>query len=77
MPKQSYRPTDEPQRLTGRIVRWMPDKGFGFIEANNVQYFFHRSAVRGGAEQLNGTEAVTFIAGTGQKGPRAEDVEVE
>lgn len=79
MPKQSYRPTDvdEPARQTGTIIKWMPDKGFGFIQgADGKEYFFHRSAVRGDVNALQIQDAVTFVQQASPKGPRAEDVDV-
>ena len=61
--------------MVGR-VKWFNDqKGFGFIDCNGVQYFFHRSAVRGGDfNRLQKSQEVTFIVRPSPKGPRAEDV---
>lgn len=64
-------------RQQGTVVRWMPDKGFGFIQGtDNQQYFFHRSSVHGGVDTLQIQDKVTFLATSGPKGPRAEDVEI-
>jgi cold shock protein len=66
--------------MTGKIARIMLEKGFGFIAGQDgSDYFFHRSAVTGGAlfEQLRDGLAVTFDVGQGPKGPRAENVRVE
>ena len=60
----------------GTIKRLVSDKGFGFVAAADGQeYFFHQSAVQGGGfNQLREGQAVTFDAGQGPKGPRAENV---
>ncbi len=65
--------------MTGTISRLILDKGFGFILGQDGQeYFMHRSAVRGQVfEQLREGQAVTFDAGRGDKGLRAENVQVE
>ena len=63
---------------TGTIARLLIDKGFGFIrDEGGIEHFFHRSAVRGAVfELLREGQAVTFDAGRGDKGPRAENVRV-
>jgi CspA family cold shock protein len=60
----------------GVIKRLVGDKGFGFIHAGDqVEYFFHRSAVTGVAyEDLREGDTVTFERSEGPKGPRAEAV---
>lgn len=70
-------PVAADNRQQGTIIKWMPDKGFGFIQGQDgVQYFFHRSSVRGDVNSLQIQDAVTFQSSAGPKGPRAEDVEV-
>jgi CspA family cold shock protein len=61
---------------TGVIKRLVPDKGFGFVAAQDgSEYFFHRSAcVDTRFEQLREGQSVTFEKGQGPKGPRAENV---
>lgn len=61
---------------TGVIKRLVPDKGFGFVAAQDGgEYFFHRSAcVETRFEQLREGQSVTFEKGQGPKGPRAENV---
>lgn len=59
---------------TGTIKRLVSDKGFGFVAAaDGSEYFFHQS---GCAEfdSLREGQQVTFQAGQGPKGPRAEQV---
>jgi CspA family cold shock protein len=62
--------------VTGTIKRLVSDKGFGFVAAQNGQeYFFHQSACTGVSfDQLREGDTVTFTAGTGPKGPRAENI---
>lgn len=65
--------------MNGKIKRVVGDKGFGFILGDDgAEYFFHKSALTNwdgpGIEGLPIGGAVTFKAGSGAKGPRAEDV---
>jgi CspA family cold shock protein len=63
-------------RVPGVVKRLVDDKGFGFIRADNgVEYFFHSSASPDFHTLREGT-AVTFLVGSGPKGPRAEAVEI-
>jgi CspA family cold shock protein len=57
-------------------IKRITDKGFGFIEdGSGTDMFFHSSAVEGiSFESLREGQAVTFEAGQGPKGPRAEKV---
>lgn len=59
----------------GTIKKVLTDKGFGFIEGDRGDIFFHHSAVEGTAiEALQIGQAVTYEEGRGPKGPRAENV---
>lgn len=62
--------------VTGKVTRLIPDKGFGFIAAQDgTEYFFHQSALaRRDWETLQEGTSVTFEATEGPKGPRAEHV---
>jgi CspA family cold shock protein len=61
----------------GKIKKLIVDKGFGFIEGEQGELFFHRSAVQGTAfESLREGQAVSYTEGRGPKGPRAESVTV-
>jgi len=63
-------------RATGTIARIVKDKGFGFLSGSDgVERFFHRSAAPD-FDTLTEGDAVTFVATTGAKGPRAESVQV-
>lgn len=60
-------------------IKRITDKGFGFIAASDgTEYFFHQSAVTGTRfDELREGQRVTFTAGQGPKGPRAEGVKPE
>lgn len=59
----------------GTIKKLITDKGFGFIEGDRGELFFHHSAVQGATfEELREGQKVTFTEGRGPKGPRAESV---
>ena len=57
-------------------IKKLTDKGFGFIDTgDNNDMFFHSSNVEGVSyEELQEGQRVTFTAGQGPKGPRAENV---
>ena len=59
----------------GTIKKLVSDKGFGFIEGERGELFFHHSAVEGSSfETLREGQAVEYSEGRGPKGPRAENV---
>ena len=59
----------------GTIKKLVSDKGFGFIEGERGELFFHHSAVEGVAfETLREGQTVEYSEGRGPKGPRAENV---
>lgn len=63
--------------MQGKIVRLMKEKGFGFIRAEEVDYFFHRTALKNiRFDDLVGGEEVEFEDSEASKGPRAEDIYV-
>ena len=60
----------------GKVKKILSDKGFGFIEGDSGDIFFHHSALVGVAiEALQEGETVRYEVGRGPKGPRAENVE--
>ena len=65
--------------MSGTIKRLVRDKGFGFISAGGQEeYFFHSSACEGMRfDDLREGQQVSFEAGRGPKGPRAENVRAE
>ena len=61
----------------GTIKKLVSDKGFGFIEGERGELFFHHTSVEGVAfETLREGQAVEYSEGRGPKGPRAESVKV-
>jgi CspA family cold shock protein len=61
----------------GTIKKLVSDKGFGFIEGERGELFFHHSAIQGASfETLREGQSVEYTEGSGPKGPRAESVTV-
>lgn len=61
----------------GTIKKLISNKGFGFIEGENGELFFHNSAVQGSSfDSLTEGQRVEYDEGEGPKGPRAENVRV-
>lgn len=59
----------------GTIKKLVSDKGFGFIEGDSGELFFHHTAFEGGSfESLQEGQTVEYTEGRGPKGPRAESV---
>ena len=59
----------------GTIKKVLADKGFGFIEGDGGDLFFHHSEVEGSSiEALQIGQRVNYEEGRGPKGPRAEKV---
>jgi CspA family cold shock protein len=59
----------------GTIKKLLTDKGFGFIEGERGDIFFHHSALEGTSiEALSVGQKVEYEEGSGPKGPRAENV---
>ncbi|NQU20069.1 MAG: cold shock domain-containing protein [Candidatus Nealsonbacteria bacterium] len=59
----------------GNIKKIVTDKGFGFIEGESGDMFFHHSALEGTTiEALSIGQNVEYDVGSGPKGPRAENV---
>jgi CspA family cold shock protein len=62
----------------GTVKKLLADKGFGFIEGERGDIFFHHSSLEEGTaiEALTVGQAVEYEEGRGPKGPRAENVKV-
>ena len=62
--------------MTGTVTKQLPDKGFGFLRADDGQeYFFHRDACGGEFLHMREGTMVDFEPGPpSAKGPRAEHV---
>lgn len=59
----------------GTVKKIIADKGFGFIEGERGDIFFHYSALEGvRIEELQEGQTVEYEEGRGPKGPRAEAV---
>ena len=59
----------------GKIKKLVSDKGFGFIEGDRDDMFFHHSEVQGvSIEQLSEGQLVDYEIGEGRKGPCAVQV---
>ena len=59
----------------GTIKKLITNKGFGFIEGEKGEIFFHHSALEGTAiEALSEGQQVEYEEGSGPKGPCAENV---
>ncbi|MBX3414711.1 MAG: cold shock domain-containing protein [Pirellulales bacterium] len=56
-------------------IKKLTDKGFGFIQGEHGELFFHHSSVEGAPfESLHEGQSVQYTEGRGPKGPRAESV---
>jgi CspA family cold shock protein len=61
----------------GTIKKLVSDKGFGFIEGERGELFFHHTSVEGESfKSLREGQAVEYTEGSGPKGPRAESVKL-
>ncbi len=59
----------------GTIKKLIANKGFGFIEGEKGEIFFHHSALEGTTiEDLSEGQQVEYEEGRSPKGPRAENV---
>lgn len=58
-------------------IKKLTDKGFGFIEGERGDIFFHHSSVEGAVyDDLREGQMVEYEEGRGPKGPRAENVKL-
>ena len=59
----------------GKIKKLISDRGFGFVDGEKGDLFFHHSEVQGVAfEELLEGQSVTYEIGEGRKGPCATSV---
>jgi CspA family cold shock protein len=59
----------------GTIKKLVSERGFGFIDGEGGELFFHQSSVQGTPfEALREGQKVDYTEGRGPKGPRAESV---
>ena len=58
-------------------IKKLTDRGFGFIEGDQGDIFFHHSALQdGNYDSLQEGQRVEYEEGSGPKGPCAENVKV-
>ena len=56
----------------GKVKKVLTEKGFGFIDGERGDLFFHHSEIQGATiEQLSEGQMVEYQVGHGQKGPCA------
>tara|TARA_R100000789_G_scaffold100535_1_gene111317 strand:+ start:1020 stop:1295 length:276 start_codon:yes stop_codon:yes gene_type:complete len=61
----------------GKIKKLVTDKGFGFIQGDRGDLFFHLSALQNSQfETLEVGQSVTYEEEEGPKGPRATAVQI-
>ena len=61
----------------GKVKKVIAEKGFGFIEAQGGDLFFHHSELQGiSIEQVREGQQVEYTVGQGKKGPCATAVRV-
>ena len=61
----------------GKIKKIVSDRGFGFLEGEQGDLFFHHSEVQGVSfEELQEGQTVDYTVGEGRKGPCATAVQV-
>ena len=61
----------------GKIKKLVSDRGFGFIEADRGDLFFHHSEVQEVTfEELQEGQLVQYEIGEGRKGPCATSVRI-
>ncbi len=61
----------------GKIKKVVSDRGFGFIEDESGDLFFHHSEVQGITfEELQEGQLVDYEIGQGRKGPCATSIRV-
>ena len=61
----------------GKIKKLVSDRGFGFVEGERGELFFHHSEVNGVAfDDLTEGQTVEYEIGQGRKGPCATSVRV-
>ena len=59
----------------GKIKKLVSDRGFGFVESERNDLFFHLSDVTGASfDDLHEGQMLEYEIGEGPKGPRATNV---
>lgn len=68
------------ERMQGTVKWFNATKGYGFISPDNgeTDVFVHFSAIRGeGYRSLEEGQKVSFLLMDGERGPQAQEVEIE
>ncbi len=67
------------KKIEGRVKWFSPEKGFGFIESENMDNIFvHYSSIRSnGFKSLEKGQVVYFNLGRDDRGNIAKDVEIK
>ena len=61
----------------GKIKKLVADRGFGFLEGERGELFFHHSELQGTSiEELQEGQTLEYEVGEGKKGPCATNVRV-
>jgi CspA family cold shock protein len=61
----------------GKIKKLVSDRGFGFVEGDRGELFFHHSEVQGTSfDELQEGQTLEYEIGEGRKGPCATSVRV-
>jgi CspA family cold shock protein len=59
----------------GKIKKLVSDRGFGFVEGDRGELFFHHSEVQGTSfDELQEGQTLEYEIGEGRKGPCATSV---
>ena len=59
----------------GKIKKLVSDRGFGFVEGDREELFFHHSELQGVTmEELQEGQTLVYEVGQGKKGPCATNV---
>lgn len=75
--KQLFSPSHGKAKLSGTIKFFDRKKRFGFIVANDNEYFFHAAATKpSDFKALQDGVAVRFNVVQGKKGPQADNIEI-
>jgi cold shock CspA family protein/ribosome-associated translation inhibitor RaiA len=66
---------DREKPLVGKVIKLSLDEGFGFLESEGREVYFHRNSVVGdGFDSLRFGSPVSFDEEAGEKGPQASSV---
>jgi cold shock CspA family protein len=70
--------THQEKEMTGFVVRWFPDQGYGFIRSiEGREIYFHQNSLVGNAfDRLEIGTAVRWTEQEGEKGPQASSVHI-